>query len=92
MKTITLDKISPDSYFGVLYSGAGLKKSRAFLTRERFQDGLFLWSCCSGVSHGNHVANKKTTVQDAIKDALNSGFEVFEFPSHAALFKWLARD
>lgn len=74
------------------FYGIKHEKDSGFLSkgRDRLGDSIFIPYCVNNLSHGNCWYGKEVSLEDALLDLNNRGFEVCEFDTFLEMAQWLS--
>lgn len=87
VEEISVENCSEDLYYGIE------RNCRFFVTRERFDGGNFVARCLNLLSRGNgHSGLSRSSLKELLLNAIESGFQVFEFDSAEELMKWVLKN
>jgi hypothetical protein len=90
MRVITVDskKLSPKKYYAVEYNGI-----IGMITRREFEKDIYRVMCFDEITDGNEWDfYRHKYLSTVVKNLIEHGFEVFEFPSYGEMFRFLARN
>lgn len=83
---VTVKEIDYHRYYGARDDRTG---SICFLTREKYMKGNYVWLAPDAITKGNRWGKECETLQDAAKEMIGVGYEVYEFNTPVELFEWV---
>lgn len=86
--TVRVQDVNSSKYYGVHFK----HNPKAFIYREKYQEGIFRILSTDSMTKGNHHDHelfRVTSLATLVKNAISENAEVFEFESKTELFSWL---
>ena len=89
--TVMVKEVSVDKFYGVkIGKGKGSVYNTGFITRDKFEEGMYRVKAISAITDGNGWAFYDSySLQEIVEKLLGSNNTVFEFDSEAEFIEFL---